>query len=80
MNIIKSLLPHILIILSGIFIVFLILNSYNPTMNFITNPISLMLFWGLCIIAIINAIINIRANRKAWRNKIPYKIEMKNKR
>jgi uncharacterized membrane protein (DUF485 family) len=68
MNLIKSLLPHITVILSGIFVVFLILNSYNPTMNFLTNPVSLKLFWVLCILSIVNSIITIVSNRKAWRD------------
>ncbi|RDU24500.1 hypothetical protein [Anaerosacchariphilus polymeriproducens] len=69
MNTVKSLLPHMLIILSGIFIVFLILNSYNPTMNFVTNSISIKLFWVFCILSIMNAILNIISNRNSWRNK-----------
>lgn len=67
MNLLKSILPHIIVILSGIFIVFLILNSYNPTMNFLTNPISLKLFWAFCILSIVNAIITIVQNRRSIR-------------
>lgn len=68
MNLIRSILPHILVILSGICIVFLILDSYNPTMNFINNPISNKLIWLFCILSIVNSIITIISNRKAFRN------------
>lgn len=57
MKIVKSMLPHILIILAGIFMVFLILDDFNPTMNFISNSVSNKLFWAFCILTIINSII-----------------------
>lgn len=69
MNMIRSILPHILIILSGIFIVFLVLDNYNPTMNFINNTVSLKLFWAFCILSIVNAGIVIASNRKNFREK-----------
>lgn len=69
MNIIKNILPHIIIILSGIFIVFLILDNYNPTMNFIGNTISIKLFWAFCILSIVNSVIIVISNRKALRKK-----------
>ncbi len=67
MNIIKNILPHIIIILSGIFIVFLILDNYNPTMNFINNTISIKLFWIFCILSIVNSVFLVISNRKAFR-------------
>ena len=67
MNIIKNILPHIIIILSGIFIVFLILDNYNPTMNFINNTISMKLFWVFCILSIVNSVMIVISNRKALR-------------
>jgi hypothetical protein len=69
MRIIRSVLPHITIILSGIFIVLLILDNYNPTMNFLSNPVSTYLFWAYCILSIINSIIIVAVNRKAWKEK-----------
>lgn len=63
----KSVLPHILLILAGIFIVFLILDDYNPTMDFINNPVSLKLFWSFCILTLVNSIMTIITNRKEWR-------------
>lgn len=69
MRMIRSGLPHILIILSGIFIVFLILDNYNPTMDFLGNTVSIQLFWFFCIMSILNSVLIIEANRKEWRNK-----------
>lgn len=67
MNILRSILPHIIIILSGIFLTFLILDDYNPTMNFINNTVSNKLFWIYCILSIINSIVTIAFYRKEWR-------------
>ncbi|WFR58505.1 hypothetical protein QA584_05385 [Anaerocolumna sp. AGMB13025] len=67
MNIIKNILPHIIIILSGIFIIFLILDNYNPTMNFINNTVSIKLFWIFCLLSIINSILAIATNRKIFK-------------
>ena len=69
MNIIRNIVPHIIIILAGIFIVFLILDNYNPTMNFICNTISIKLFWIFCILSIVNSVMIVISNRKAFRKK-----------
>lgn len=69
MNMIRNILPHIIIILAGIFIVFLILDNYNPTMNFIGNTISIKLFWIFCILSIVNSVMIVISNRKAFRKK-----------
>ncbi len=67
MKAIRTLLPHLLAIISVIFIVFLILDSYNPTMNFIDNTISLKLLGIFCALSILHSVIIISSNRKAWR-------------
>ena len=64
MNLLKKVLPHISIILSVMFIVFIILDDYNPTMNFVNNSISTGLLLGLCIVSFINSIIIIYFHRK----------------
>lgn len=69
MGIVRSVLPHLIIILSGVFIIFLILDDYNPTMNFINNAVSIKLFWIFLILSILNSIIIIISNRKDWREK-----------
>lgn len=58
-----KLLPHLIIILSVVFMVFLILDEYNPTMNFISNEISEVMLWVLCIASVVNAIIMIAVSR-----------------
>ncbi len=65
MSIVRSVLPHIVIILSGIFLVFLLLDSYNPTMNFTGNEVSMKLFQLYCILSLLNSIIIIAFNRRA---------------
>jgi hypothetical protein len=67
MSRIIALLPHLAIILSGIFIVFLILDQYNPTMNFVSNNTSVYLLWALSIVSIINAVLLGIAFRKSAR-------------
>jgi len=63
-NKLRSVLPHIIIILSGIFLVFMILDYYNPTMNFVNNNINMKLFLAFCVLSIVNSVLTIIANRK----------------
>lgn len=67
MRIVKNVLPHIVIILAGIFIVFQILDSYNPTMNFVDNSISIKLFYAFCVLSILSAARQVALNRKVWK-------------
>lgn len=64
MRLLKLTLFNLNIILAGIFIVFQILDIYNPTMNFIGNDISIYLMFTFCVISIINAIILIKNSSK----------------
>lgn len=64
MNRIKKLLPHLLFILSGIFITFLILDQYNPTMDFVSNPVSLKLLWCFCLLSLLNSVLMIIEHRR----------------
>jgi len=63
-NKLRSVLPHIIIIVSGIFLVFMILDYYNPTMNFVNNNINMKLFLAFCVLSIVNSVLTIIANRK----------------
>jgi hypothetical protein len=56
MKMLKNIVPHVGIILSVVFIVFLILDEYNPTMNFVNNSISTGMLLVLCAVSLINAI------------------------
>ena len=56
---IKRLLSHIVFITSAMFIVFLILDRFNPVMAFVNNDISIYILWVFAICAFILAILNI---------------------
>lgn len=52
MNKIRGLLSHLTMILALMFIVFLVLDQFNPLMNFTDHPISHVLLAILCITGI----------------------------
>ena len=52
MNKAESLLTHLTVILSLMFVVFLILDQFNPLMNFIDNDLSRWLLLALCLIVL----------------------------
>lgn len=64
---IAKILPHMTIILAGMFVVFWILDILNPTMNFINRKISNKLLLIFCILAIVTAIMNVYYERKSSR-------------
>lgn len=68
MKLIK-ILPHITIIISGMFIVFYFIDRVNSAMNFINNDISKALIFILSIVAIITSILLIAVDRKNERNR-----------
>ena len=53
-----KLLSHLIVILSLMFVVFLILDQFNPMMNFIDNPISRWLLAGLCLSGITQSVLH----------------------
>lgn len=68
MGMLKKLLAHCAIIISGMYIVFFLIDRVNPAMGFIDNDITKPLLLVLSLIAIINAIQVIAAERKKlWR-------------
>ncbi len=58
-----AVLPHACIVLSLMFLVFLVLDDYNPMMNFIGNPISIALLAALCGLSILNSAVSIAGQR-----------------
>lgn len=54
-HIITGLLPHISFILSIVFITFLILDQFNPMMNFVNNDTSMKLLGFFCIVTLMNS-------------------------
>ncbi len=47
-----NLLRHLTVILELMFLVFLVLDQFNPMMNFVENPISHWLLAALCLCGI----------------------------
>ena len=45
----RAILRHTTVILGLMFLVFLVLDQFNPMMNFIDNPISRWLLAALCV-------------------------------
>ena len=60
----KRLLPHFVLDLAVVFIVFLVLNKYNPTMAFLSNKYSNLLMWIFCILSIAESVFFIIRNRR----------------
>ncbi len=52
MNKAKALLAHGTVILALVFLVFLVLDQFNPLMNFVDNDISHCLLAALCLCGI----------------------------
>ena len=49
MSKLKTILSHLTVILALTFLVFLILDQFNPMMNFVDNSISRWLLAALCV-------------------------------
>lgn len=61
----RAVLPHVCIVLSLMFLVFLVLDDYNPMMDFLTNPVSKALLATLCAASIavsVLLILNLHGN------------------
>ena len=70
MGVIKKLLAHCAIIISGMYIVFFFIDRVNPAMGFVDNDITKPLLLALALIAIINAIQVIAAERRKLRRRM----------
>ena len=57
MNKIRELLNHLTIIFGLIFLVFLVLDQFNPMMNFVSNSISRWLLAAFCLTGICRSIL-----------------------
>ena len=58
MNFVKRLwriVPHAIIVLSLVFLTFIVLDWYNPLMGFLSNTISTTLLAALCTLSILNS-------------------------
>lgn len=63
----RKLLPHAAIILSGMYFVFFFIDRVNTAMAFINNNITKRLLFALCVISIVEAIWLIRDDRRKTR-------------
>ena len=61
---IAAILPHVSIILSGMVIVFVILDRFNPSTGYLTNDAALVLLIVLAAASIVNAILLIARQRQ----------------
>ena len=53
-------LNHLTVVLGGMFLVFLVLDQFNPMMNFTDNGISRGLLAALCVSGIVQSLITRR--------------------
>lgn len=63
----RKLLPHAAIILSGMYFVFFFIDRVNTAMAFINNNITKRLLFALCVIAVVESIWLIRDERAKER-------------
>ena len=49
-------MTHLTVVLGTMFLVFLILDQFNPMMNFVNNTVSRWLLAGLCLSGIVQSI------------------------
>lgn len=61
----RTILPHVCIVLSLMFLVFLVLDDYNPMMDFLTNPVSKALLAALCAASVAVSVLMVSTGRKA---------------
>ena len=65
----RKLLPHVAIIISGMYFVFFFIDRVNSAMGFIDNDITKALLFALGVVSVVNAIFLIRDNRKKERRR-----------
>lgn len=71
---IYKVLPHICIVIFGMFTVFYFIDFVNPVMNFIYNNLTKGLLILLCVVGIICAVLILEENRRmSRRSKKPHK-------
>ncbi|MBR6029283.1 MAG: hypothetical protein IKP40_09345 [Clostridia bacterium] len=57
MSKLRAVLSHLTVILSFMFVVFLILDQFNPMMNFVDNGMSRWLLAALCLSGIAQSVL-----------------------
>ena len=64
----SRIIPHLSIVLAGMFVVFWILDIINPTMKFTSRKLSYKLLIVFCVLSIISSVIAVYYERKSRRN------------
>ncbi|MBR1563396.1 MAG: hypothetical protein IJ871_01835 [Ruminococcus sp.] len=64
----SRIIPHLSIVLAGMFTVFWILDIINPTMKFTSRKLSYKLLIVFCVLSIISSVIAVYYERKSRRN------------
>lgn len=64
MSKLRMILSHLTVILALMFLVFLILDQFNPMMNFIDNDISRGLLAALCVSGIAQSVLHWKKGEK----------------
>lgn len=67
LNLVKKLLPHVMIVISGMLIVFFVIDRFNKPMGFMTNEFHKQLTFALSILAIYLAVKAIALQRRVER-------------
>lgn len=60
----RKILPHAAIIISGMYFVFFFIDRVNSAMAFIDNDITKILLFILCVVSVVNAILLLKAERR----------------
>lgn len=58
-NFLRAIYPHLIFILSAMFITFWILEKYNPVMGFLTGSISIVLMLVFFILSLVGSVVTI---------------------
>ena len=66
----RKLLPHAAIVLSGMYFVFFFIDKVNAPMEFINNDITKALLFILCVLVLIESITLIRISRRGVRPQV----------
>ena len=64
----SRIIPHLSIVLAGMFTVFWILDIINSTMKFTSRKLSYKLLIVFCVLSIISSVIAVYYERKSRRN------------
>ena len=63
-KIIKYIIPNVIIVLAGIILMCIFLDTLNPAMDFLNNRLNITLLIFFCFISIFNSIILLTINLK----------------